>query len=104
LGMSNSIFQRLARTGVRAYGLGKFQSTPSCDMARSLHDVRVLLLAGAEGDAWRQSTLDLARCFRAPAEIRKDLTLTGANLPSSTGEQEEGYDRPVIEFFDKALR
>ena len=37
-------------------------------------------------------------------EIRRDLYLTGANLPDATGEQEESYDRPVIEFFDKALR
>jgi hypothetical protein len=36
--------------------------------------------------------------------MKKDLTLTGANLPNSTGQQEEAYDRPVIEFFDKALR
>jgi hypothetical protein len=32
------------------------------------------------------------------------LFLTGANLPNATGEQEEAYDRPVIDFFDKALR
>lgn len=104
MGMNNGLFYRLARLGVRAYGAGKYQSTPSCDLARSLKDVRVLLLAGPEGDAWRHSTLDLAHCFSSPAEIKKDLSLTGANLPSSTGEQEEAYDRPVIEFFDKGLR
>jgi hypothetical protein len=64
----------------------------------------VLILSGAAGDPWRQSSMEVAACFNPPAEIKKDLLLTGASLPSSTGEQEESYDRPVIEFFDKALR
>jgi pimeloyl-ACP methyl ester carboxylesterase len=104
LSMHSMVLQRLALTGVRLYGLGKFQRTPSCELARSLRDVRVLILAGGEGDPWRRSSLDLIQCTKAPAEIRKDLTLTGASLPSATGEQEEAYDRPVIEFFDKSLR
>jgi hypothetical protein len=64
----------------------------------------VLILAGGESDPWRRMTLDTARCFSPPPEIKRDLPLTGASLPSSTGQQEEAYDRPVIEFFDKALR
>ena len=102
--MNNVLVSRLARFGMKVYGAGKYQSTPSCELARSSREARVLLLAGAAGDLWRSSTLELARCFSPSPETKKDLTLTGANLPSSTGEQEEGYDRPVIEFFDKALR
>ncbi len=53
----------------------------------------------------RNRTLALGKCFANGAvEVRKDLALTGYNLPTSTGEQEEAYDRPVIDFFDKALR
>ncbi len=104
LGMKSSIFHRLATLGVRAYGLGKYQSTPSCDLARSLREVRVMLLSGNESDPWQRSSIEVARCFSSPAEIKRDLSLTGANLPAATGEQEESYDRPVIDFFDKALR
>jgi len=104
LNMNIGLIDRLARLGMKVYGAGKYQSMPSCDLARSLREVKVLLLAGPEGDIWRRSTLDLAPCFTLPVEIKKDLSLTGANLPSSTGEQEEAYDRPVIEFFDKGLR
>ncbi|HJZ79368.1 MAG TPA: alpha/beta fold hydrolase [Pyrinomonadaceae bacterium] len=104
LGMKSEIFYQLARGGLRIYGLGKFQSTPSCDMARAVQNVRVMLLSGNESDPWRASSLAVAACFSTPVEIKKDLVLTGANLPNSTGEQEEAYDRPVIEFFDKALR
>jgi hypothetical protein len=63
------------------------------------------LLAGDTHDPWRESTLALQPCFGSGnIEVKKDLTLTGANLPAATGEQEEAYDRPVIEFFNKALR
>jgi len=103
-GMNNGVLQFLARTALRAYTMGKFASTPSCDIARAIKNPRVLILAGTEGDPWRKTTLDTAPCFSPLPEIKKDLPLTGANLPTSTGQQEEGYDRPVIEFFDKALR
>lgn len=102
--MNSALFQRLALIGVRVYRFGNFQNTSSCELARSLRDIRVLLLAGSEADPWQRSSLDLVQCMKGAPEIRKDLTLTGANLPSSTGEQEENYDRPVIEFFDKTLR
>lgn len=103
-GMKSSIFHRMANIGVRLYGLGKYQSTSSCDLARSLREARVMLLSGKESDPWEHSTVEVAQCFNPPAEIKRDLSLTGANLPNATGEQEESYDRPVIDFFDKALR
>jgi pimeloyl-ACP methyl ester carboxylesterase len=103
--MNNSLLPRLGSWGVRIYSLGKYHNTPSCDLARSLRDVKVVLLTGDESDPWRASTLALGKCFTNGAvEIKKDLALTGFNLPASTGEQEEAYDRPVIDFFDKALR
>ena len=103
-GMNNGLLQRLGLLGVRVYALGKYQGTSSCELAHSLRVPRVLLLTGAEGDPWRPSTMELSKCFTATVEMKKDLTLTGLNLPNSTGQQEEAYDRPVIEFFDKALR
>jgi pimeloyl-ACP methyl ester carboxylesterase len=103
--MNNSLLPRLGSWGVRIYSLGKYHNTPSCDLARSLKDVKVVLLTGDEADPWRVSTLALGKCFASGSvEVKKDLTLTGLNLPASTGEQEEAYDRPVIDFFDKALR
>ena len=103
--MNNSILQRLASWGVKLYSLGKYQNTPSCDLARSLRDERVLLLSGDANNSWRASTVALGSCFaNGSVEVKKDLPLTGLNLVSATGEQEEAYDRPVIEFFDKALR
>ncbi len=103
-GMNNAVLQKLANWGLRLYSLGKYQNTSSCELARSLKDVRTLLLTGGAGDPWQTSTLQLSKCFNGPVELKRDLALTGVSLPTSTGEQEEAYDRPVIEFFDKALR
>jgi pimeloyl-ACP methyl ester carboxylesterase len=101
----SSVQQVLGRWGMRVYGAGKYQNTPSCELARTLRNERVLLLAGAQNDPWRTSTLDLKSCFNGGSvEVKADLPFTGYNLISATGEQEEAYDRPVIEFFDKALR
>ena len=104
-GMSNALLQKLGCWGMRAYAWGKYHSTPSCELARGLRNVKVQLLTGPSNDPWRASTLDLANCFSGGAvEVKKDLALTGFNLNTATGEQEEAYDRPVIEFFKNALK
>jgi hypothetical protein len=66
----------------------------------------VLLLAGEDGGYLLESTKSLTPCFPNPAnlETRTNLPLSGFTLPSATGEQGEGYDRPVIDFFVKNLR
>jgi pimeloyl-ACP methyl ester carboxylesterase len=103
--MNNVLFQKLGCWGMRAYAWGKYQSTPSCEVARALRNVKVQLLTGPSNDVWRASTLELANCFSGGAvEVKKDLQLTGMNLNAATGEQEEAYDRPVIEFFKNALK
>jgi hypothetical protein len=104
--LNNAFLQTLGRWGMRAYTLGKYNNTPSCEVARALRNVKVLLLTGQSNDPWRASTLDLANCFSGggAVEVKKDLLLTGINLNAATGEQEEAYDRPVIEFFKNALK
>ena len=66
----------------------------------------LLLLSGEDAGYLRESTVALEKCFQntADLEVKTDLPLTGLNLPSATGEQGEGYDRRVIDFFDKNLR
>ena len=50
---------------------------------------------------YRRCSLFFSHCF-ARDKIR--FSLTGFTLPSATGEQGEGYDRRVIDFFDRTLR
>jgi pimeloyl-ACP methyl ester carboxylesterase len=106
LGMRLPPVSAMAGWATRAYFLGKYENTPACEIAGSLSLQRVLLLSGPDAGELRQSTIDLAHCFKDPAsvEAKTDLRLTAFNLPSATGEDGEGYDRQVIEFLDKNLR
>ena len=103
-GMDSGLFKWLARGGIRIYFLGGYDNTPSCEAASQAGDRRVMLLAGDGPSELRASTLALAQCLPAGAQLNDNLPLTGYNLPSATGEQGEAYDRRVIDFFDKALR
>jgi pimeloyl-ACP methyl ester carboxylesterase len=103
--MNNSLLQALGRWGMRIYGLGKYQNAPACDLARATRNEKVLLLTGQQNDPWRASTLQLASCFTGGnVEVKKDLPITGESLDAATGEQDEAYDRPIIEFFKTALK
>ena len=105
-GLENSIIQYPARLAMRVYFAGGYDNTGSCALAASCKTQPVLLLSGPDAGYLRNSTAALSKCFPNPAnvEVKTDLPLTGFNLPSATGEQGEGYDRLVIEFFDKSLR
>ncbi|MGH9870972.1 MAG: alpha/beta hydrolase [Pyrinomonadaceae bacterium] len=94
-----------ARFATRLYFFRLYDNKSSCDMARALGERRVLLLAGEDGGYLRESTKSLVPCFPNPAnlETRTNLSLSGLTLPSATGEQGEGYDRPVIDFFVQNL-
>ncbi|MGH9881572.1 MAG: alpha/beta hydrolase, partial [Pyrinomonadaceae bacterium] len=104
-GIDNELFQYLAGAATRLYLLGAYKNTPSCELAAALKTQRVLLLSGGDAGYLRDATITLERCFPSLSlETKTDLPLTGFRLPSATGEQGEGYDRGVIEFFDRNLR
>jgi pimeloyl-ACP methyl ester carboxylesterase len=104
--IDNSLVYSLSRTAMKLYMLGGYDSTPACDLAKSVRGQRVLLLSGAEAGRLRDATAALQSCFPTPGNVqaRIDLPLSGFSLPSATGEQGEAYDRVVIEFFDTHLR
>ena len=106
VGFDNSLLRRLSMTGLRLYLLRSYESTDVCALASAFRDQKVLLLSGTDAGYLRDSTMSLAQCFpnKSNVEVRADLPLSGFNLPLATGEQGEGYDRIVIEFFDRTLR
>ncbi|HEX9628767.1 MAG TPA: hypothetical protein VF961_02030 [Pyrinomonadaceae bacterium] len=106
IGVSNQTVLSIARFATRVYFMGRYQNGSACQLASELKNPSVLLLAGADDGYLRDSTAVVQRCFpnKANVEAKLDLPLTGFNLPSATGEQGEGYDRPVIDFFVKNLR
>lgn len=106
IGLDNGLVQYFSLTAMKAYLLGGFDNTASCDFARSVRDARVLLLSGSDAGQLKEATTSLQNCFPVPnnVETRTDLPLSGFSLPSATGEQGEAYDRVVIDFFDRNLR
>ncbi|HEV7682052.1 MAG TPA: hypothetical protein VGO68_08015 [Pyrinomonadaceae bacterium] len=103
--ISTSLLVVPARIATRLYFFKQYDNKSSCEMAGALGARRVLLLAGEDDGYLRESTKSLIPCFTNPAnlEAKTNLGLTGFTLPSATGEQGEGYDRPVIDFFIKNL-
>ncbi|MEP6913446.1 MAG: hypothetical protein ABI923_11865 [bacterium] len=104
VGVNNPVLLALARMATRVYFLGRYENKSSCELAKEIQTQRVLLLAGADNNL-HDSTVSLVKCFPNPGnlETKLDLPLTGFTSSSATGEQGEGYDRPVIDFFNKSL-
>jgi pimeloyl-ACP methyl ester carboxylesterase len=105
-GLDNSVLRMLARLGTRLYYAGHYKNESACRIAESLGDRQVLLLSGEDAGALKVSTETLASCFpsRSNVETHTDLPLTGLKLASATPQQDEEYDRRVIDFFDRTLR
>ena len=105
LAVNTALISFPTQVAVRVYFMGQYQNQSSCELAAALGTRRVLLLAGADDGYLRDSTKSLLPCFKNPAnlEAKTDLPLSGFTLPSATGVQGEGYDRPVIDFFVKNL-
>jgi pimeloyl-ACP methyl ester carboxylesterase len=105
-GFDNRVLQALARLGTRVYFAGRYKADAACTLAEGLGDRQVLLLSGESAGRLKQTTETLANCFpaRANVETHTDLTLTGLSLASASPEEDEAYDRRLIDFFDRTLR
>ena len=105
VGINNKLLLQMTRLAARAYFLGKYESAASCELAKTLKTQRVLMLAGVDNPSLREATTSLIACFPSSnLESKTDLQVSGFTLSSATGEQGEGYDRPVIDFFNRNLQ
>jgi pimeloyl-ACP methyl ester carboxylesterase len=104
-GLNSSALRLLARLGTRLYFAGLYKNESACTVAEALGERQTLLLSGEDAGALKASTETLARCFpsRSNVEAHTDLPLSGIKLASATPEQDEAYDRRVIEFFGRTL-
>jgi len=105
-GFDNRLLQALARFGTRVYFAGRYKSDAACTLAEGVGDRQVLLLSGESARRLKQTTETLANCFptRTNVETHTDLPLTGLSLASASPEEDEAYDRRLIDFFDRTLR
>jgi pimeloyl-ACP methyl ester carboxylesterase len=105
--LDNGLLRFLTRIGTRFYFSGNYQNKAACEAASQIDaTTSVLLLAGSDAPALRDTTNALISCFSnsSKVEVHSDLSLTGRRLAPATGEQGEAYDRRVIEFFNRTLR
>lgn len=100
------VTSELAKLGTVAYYFdGCYRRVPACQMANSIADRKVMLLAGVDQPELQDSTSKLARCFPASTTVESNTSLTpsGYNLSTASIETSEAYDQRVIDFFRVAL-
>ncbi len=97
------ITAKIAGFGTYPYFRGNYKSDSLCDAAANIKDRKVLLLAGVDVPSFRNSTVELGKCFTFQVESKTDLSISGFSLIGAGGEQSEAYEQRVIEFFKKAL-
>ena len=97
---------RLARLGTYLYFFdGCYKREATCDVARSIENRNVLLLAGLDAQEFQDSTAKMAKCFPAgnKIETKLDLSPSGFGIVNASMEQSEAYDQRLIDFFRQAL-
>lgn len=100
------ITSKVARIGTYFYYYdGSYQRDSTCDVAKTLNNRQVLLLAGADAPDFQGSTTAVSRCFpnSTKIETKTDLNPSGYNITNASLEQSEAYDQRVIGFFKQSL-
>lgn len=103
---ASSLTSKIAGVGTRLYFYnGCYRRDAACELAKSVGDRQILLLAGADAPDLQDSTTKLNRCFpnTTRVEAKTDLNPSGYGLVNASLEQSAAYDQRVIEFFKTAL-
>ncbi len=85
---------------------GCYNRDSICDLAASISNRQVLLLAGSDAPDFQISTEKLSKCFPAGTKVtaKTDLNLSGYSITNASLEQSESYNRKVIDFFGETLK
>ncbi len=103
---ASSVTSKIANLGTPLYFYnGCNERGAACDLAKSVANRQVLLLAGLDAPNLLDSTTKLNKCFpnATKVESKTDLNPSGYNLMNASLEQSAAYDQRVIEFFKTAL-
>lgn len=104
--LASSVTSKFAGIGTRFYFYnGCYRRDAACDIAKSIADRQILLLAGADAPNFQDSTAKLNRCFPTGTklETKIDLNPSGYGLTNASLAQSAAYEQRVIEFFKTAL-
>lgn len=103
---ASSLTSKIAVVTTPAYFYtGCYRRDSACEVAKSVANRQILLLAGADNATLQNSTTELTRCFSGSnkTETKTDLNPSGYNLMNASLEQSAAYDQRVIEFFKVVL-
>lgn len=96
----------LAKGGSYLYfATGCYERKSICEIAQTVADRDVLLLAGSDAPVLRNSTANLSGCFPSQTRVKAftDLTPSGFDIINASIEQGESYDQKVIYFMQSTL-
>ena len=96
---------QIACRGTHLYYRTAFRHESACEAAKQIENRKVLLLAGKDAPALRESTAAFGKCLSNGGNVQTklDLQISGFNLNNAAGLQGEEYDNTVINFFRSAL-
>lgn len=104
---ASSMTSKIAAQGTYLYFYdGCYKRDSMCDLAKSVSNRQVLLLAGADAPDFQASTEKLSKCFPSQTKTaaKTDFNLSGYRITNASLEQSESYNRKVIDFFRETLR
>lgn len=102
-----SVTSKIASYGTYLYFYDNcYNHESACELARTIDDRQILLLAGTDVPELQESTSKLSICFSnsTKVESKLDFNPSGYNLSNASIEQLNIYDQRVIEFFTRTLR
>ena len=84
---------------------GCYRRDSMCDVAGSIGNRQILLLAGQDAPDFQTSTAALSRCFPSDTKVeaKTELNPSGYGITNASLEQSEAYDRRIIDFFKERL-
>ncbi len=103
---ANQITSKIAGSGTYLYFYnGCYKRASACDLAKTISNRKVLLLAGLDAPDLQNSTTKVSKCFPADTQVvtKADLNPSGYNITNTSLDQSEAYDRRIIDFFKESL-
>ncbi|NNE68068.1 MAG: hypothetical protein HKN33_16010 [Pyrinomonadaceae bacterium] len=100
------VTSELAKGGSYLYfATGCYERASVCDIAKSVNEKEVLLLAGMDAPALRSSTSQISGCFNGTSKITTftNMSPTGVNIVTAGLDQADSYEQKVIYFLKSAL-
>lgn len=103
---ASTITARFASLGAYGYFYnGCYKRVTSCEIAKTLGNRNIMLLAGVDAPILQESTSKLARCMlpSTSVEVKTDLSPSGYNIINASLELSAAYDQRVIDYFRQSL-